>query len=144
MREEVLTKKPGDQVSGPECELPTTSGMALSASPLNFSPFHCLLRSSPPRPSHAADMKRSREGLLLLFLSGVRAMISQRRESLMVKFQASGEAVLGSRDQIPHRAVTLTPSLLGSHTLAPWPLAVVGKESVNVIDRCGPNVSPNC
>lgn len=89
------------------------------------------------------SVKRSHEGLLLLLLSGVRAMISQRHESLMVKFQASGEAVLGSRDQIPHRAVTLTLSPLGSHTLSPWPLAVVRKESVNVIDRCGPNVSPN-
>ena len=50
-------------------------------------------------------------------------MISQRHESRTVEFQASGEAVLGNRAQIPHRAMTLTwtrkgatPSLLG-----PWP-----------------------
>lgn len=59
-------------------------------------------------------------------------MISQRRESLMVKFQASGEAVLGSRDQIPCRAVTLTLSPRGSHTLSPGPLADVRKGSVSV------------
>ena len=78
--------------------------------------------------------KRSHEGLLLLLLSGVRAMASQRYESLMVTFQASEEAVLGSRDQIPHRAETLTLTLTprGSHTLSPWPLAVMRKESVNV------------
>lgn len=56
MREEVLTKKPGDQVSGLDCELTATLGMALSASHLNFSPFHCLLRCSVLRPSHATDM----------------------------------------------------------------------------------------
>lgn len=76
--------------------------------------------------------KGSHEGVLLLLLSGVRAMISQRHESLMVEFQAPRDAVLGSRDQIPHGAVTLTQSLRGSHTPSPWPLAVVRKESTNV------------
>lgn len=53
----------------------------------------------------------------------------------MVEFQASGDAVLGSRDEIPHRAVilTLTLSLPGSHTLSPWLLAVVRKESMHVV-----------
>lgn len=50
----------------------------------------------------------------------------------MVEFQAPRDAVLGSRDQIPHGAVTLTQSLRGSHTPSPWPLAVVRKESTNV------------
>lgn len=55
----------------------------------------------------------------------------------MVEFQASGDAVLGSRDEIPHRAVILTLTLRlrlpGSHTLSPWLLAVVRKESMNVV-----------
>lgn len=66
MREEVLTKKPGDQVSGPECELPATSGMALSASPLNFSPFHCLLRSSPPRPESCRGYEEKPRGIVIV------------------------------------------------------------------------------
>lgn len=70
------------------------------------------------RPKETAESgcsrQRKAERLLLLLLSGPRAMISQRHESLMVEFQASGEAVLGSRDQIPHRAVTLTLNPSGS------------------------------
>lgn len=62
----------------------------------------------------------------------------------MVEFQASGEAVLDGRAQIPHRAVTLTLNPRGSHTLPPWPLAVVRKESVNVIGRWVLRVEPEC
>ena len=62
----------------------------------------------------------------------------------MVEFQASGEAVLEGRAQIPHRAVTLTLNPRESHTLPPWPLAVVRKESVNVIGRWVLRVGPAC
>ena len=97
------------------------SGTSLSTSGPRF---HCLVHSSTLRPSETQDYQQSHKGLLLLLLSGVRAMISQRHESRMVEFQASGEAVLGNRAQIPHRATTLTwtrkgatPSLLGH-----WPM----------------------